>query len=272
MIPTEWPQRVACLSSDSVEILYALGQQHRIVGITAFARHPVGVTQNHPIISGFSCAKIYKIVDVKPDLVLAFSDLQRDIVQECAQAGLEVHLFNPRSLADIFRSIDTLGRLLNCSAQATQIIAQLQQQIELIRQSAAQLSYRPRVYFEEWHDPMISAIHWVSELIEIAGGQDVFAMLAPLHSAKARVIQPEQVIAAQPELIIGSWCGQPFKPDQVRERKGWHNIPAVTNGHLFDIDSADLLIPSLAAIMQGLPKLHQMIQQVSHYHANPTSV
>ncbi|QLI82825.1 ABC transporter substrate-binding protein [Chitinibacter fontanus] len=258
------PQRITCLSSETVEVLYALGQQHRIAGITAFARHPAGVTKNHPIISGFSTAKADKIFAVEPDLILAYSSLQGEIVKECILAGYEVHFFNQKSIAGIFNMIRTLGLLLDCSERAETLIAQLQSQLDNARFVAATFSQRPRVYFEEWHTPLYTGIRWVSELIAIAGGVDVFDDISHAPRAKDRAVMPEQVIAAAPELILGSWCGQKFDTQAVMQREGWQHIPAVAQRQVFEIASEDLLVPGITAISRGLPLIQSYIRDFQH--------
>ncbi|QLG87441.1 ABC transporter substrate-binding protein [Chitinibacter bivalviorum] len=257
------PQRIACLSSETVEVLYALGQQHRIAGITAFARHPAGVTKHHPIISGFSTAKAEKIFAIEPDLILAYSSLQGEIVKECILAGYEVHFFNQKSLAGIFNMIATLGRLLDCSERAEQLIAELQANIAAAQLEATSFTQRPKVYFEEWHTPLYSGIRWVSELIAIAGGEDVFDAISQAPRAKDRTVTPEQVIAAAPDLILGSWCGQTFDTEAVKQRAGWQSIPAVQNNVVFDIASEDLLVPGITAITRGLPLIQSFIRNIA---------
>lgn len=252
------PTRIACLSSETVDVLYALGQEHRIAGISAFSRHPAGVTKLHPIICGFSSAKAEKIIAVKPDLVLAYSSLQGEIVKECVLAGLEVHFFNQKSIAGIFNMIATLGRLLDCQPQAGELIAGLQAQIDAARALAATFKHRPKVYFEEWHDPFYTGIRWVSELIEIAGGEDIFSSLSHAVRAKERTVSAEQILAAAPDIIIGSWCGQAFDTAAVRAR-GWDTIPALQNNQLFEIASHDLLVPGIAAIRDGLVQIQTII-------------
>ncbi|XZG68906.1 cobalamin-binding protein [Chitinibacteraceae bacterium HSL-7] len=257
------PQRIACLSSETVEVLYALGQEHRIAGITAFARHPAGVTKNHPIISGFSTAKSDKILAVKPDLILAYSSLQGEIVKECILAGLEVHFFNQKSVAGIFGMIATLGRLLDCSERASELIASLQSRIDEARAAAAQMPRRPKVYFEEWHTPLYTGIRWVSELIAIAGGRDIFEAVSHAPRAKDRAVTPEQVIDAAPDLILGSWCGQTFDTEAVKARAGWQSIPAVQHNRVFDIPSEDLLVPGITAITRGLPLIQTHLRELA---------
>ncbi|WP_373975671.1 cobalamin-binding protein [Chitinibacter sp. SCUT-21] len=257
------PQRIACLSSETVEVLYALGQEHRIVGITAFARHPAGVTKKHPIISGFSTAKSDKIIATKPDLILAYSSLQGEIVKECIQAGLEVYFFNQKSIAGIFNMIRTLGLLLDCSERAEQVISELQSEIDNARFIAATYPVRPKVYFEEWHTPLYTGIRWVSEIIDIAGGVDVFSDTSHAVRAADRTVKPEQVIAAAPDLILGSWCGQTFNTTVVKARDGWHSIPAVQTQQVFDIASEDLLVPGITAIKRGLPLIQSYIRNIA---------
>ena len=257
------PQRIACLSSETVEVLYALGQEHRIAGISAFARHPEGVSKNHPIICGFSSAKVEKIFAVEPDLILAYSSLQGDIVKECILAGFEVHFFNQKSIAGIFDMIANLGRMLDCNDRADALISDLLTQIRAAQDEAATYASRPKVYFEEWHTPLYSGIRWVSELIAIAGGEDVFASLSHATRAKDRTVTPEQVIAAAPDLIIGSWCGQDFEPGTVSARAGWQAIPAVKNQQLFAVASEDLLVPGITAITRGLPLLQSHIRSLA---------
>lgn len=257
------PQRIACLSSETVEVLYALGQAHRIAGISAFSRHPAGVTKNHPIICGFSSAKVEKIFAVEPDLILAYSSLQGEMVKECILAGFEVHFFNQKSIAGIFDMIGLLGRLLDCVERAEALIADLQAKIIAARAEAATYAMRPKVYFEEWHTPLYSGIRWVSELIEIAGGEDVFASLSHATRAKDRSVTPEQVIEAAPDLIIGSWCGQAFEPETVKARAGWQSIPAVCNQQVFEIASEDLLVPGITAITRGLPLIQAHIRKLA---------
>lgn len=254
------PQRIACLSSETVEVLYALGQAHRIVGITAFARHPVGVTKNHPIISGFSTAKAEKIFAVEPDLILAYSSLQGEIVKECILAGYEVHFFNQRSIAGIFQMIATLGLLLDCTERADALIANLQSQLDNARFVAATYPVHPKVYFEEWHTPLYTGIRWVSELIAIAGGVDVFDEISHAPRAADRTVTADQVIAAAPELILGSWCGQAFDTQAVLKREGWEGIPAIVERQVFEIASEDLLVPGITAITRGLPLIQSFIQ------------
>jgi len=255
------PQRIACLAAETTEVLYLLGEQERIVGISGFTTRPAIARKEKPKISGFSSAKLEKILAVKPDLVLAFSNLQADIAAELVRAGVEVHVFNQRSIQGIFDMIATLGALTYASDRATALIAGLEVRIQQAAETASYLPCAPKVYFEEWNDPLISGIQWVGELIAIAGGTDCFAELSACKSAKERVIAADEVIQRQPDIIIGSWCGKKFQPEQVLARPGWLAIPAVQAGQVHEIKSADILQPGPSAIQHGLAQLQTIIQR-----------
>jgi iron complex transport system substrate-binding protein len=244
------PQRLICLTEETIETLYLLGEQDRIVGVSGYAVRPPEV-RSKPRVSAFTSARIDKILALQPDLVLAFPDLQADIVSELAKAGVAVHLFNQRDLAGIFAMIRTLGALLGVSDKAEALARSLEARIAEVAQ-AAKGSRRPRVYFEEWNDPMISAIGWVSELIEIAGGEDVFAHLRGAAAARDRIVSSDQVIATRPDVILASWCGRKVVPRQIAERPGWAALPAVTNGRIVEIKSPIILQPGPAALTDGL--------------------
>jgi iron complex transport system substrate-binding protein len=257
------PQRIVCLTTETVEVLYLLGEQDRIVGISGYTTRPAIARQEKPKIAAFTSAKIDKILALKPDLVLGFSNLQADIAASLIKAGVEVHVFNQRSIEDILRMILTIGRLVGTSHQAESLIQGIQQQVELARQSMADLPRKPKVYFEEWDAPMMCSIRWASELITIAGGEDCFPELSQYHSAHERTVTPEQVLARMPDIIIGSWCGKKFQPEQVVAREGWHAIPAVQNNMVFEIKSADILQPGPSIFTYGLPQLQTIIRQWS---------
>ncbi|SNR60232.1 iron complex transport system substrate-binding protein [Methylobacillus rhizosphaerae] len=255
------PQRIACLTAETTEVLYLLGEQERIAGISGFTTRPAIARKAHPKISGFSTAKVEKILAVKPDLVLAFSNLQADIAAELIRAGVEVHVFNQRSVQGILDMIATLGALTYATESAEILIMDLRNHMQRATEMASHLSSRPKVYFEEWNDPLISGIQWVAELIEIAGGVDCFSELSICKSAKDRIIAPDEVIRRQPDIIIGSWCGKKFQPEQVLARPEWHTIPAVQSGQVHEIKSADILQPGPAAITHGLKQLQTIIQR-----------
>jgi len=248
------PQRIICLTEETVETLYLMGEGERIVGVSGFVVRPPQARKK-PKVSTFIEAKIDEILALKPDLVFTFSDIQADITANLMRAGLEVHAFNHRTVAGIFAMIRTVGALIGEPEKAAALAANFQANIDAAREKAKALKTRPRVYFEEWDEPMISAIGWVSELIEIAGGENVFADRAFGQAAKDRFVSSEEVINAAPDIIIGSWCGKGFKKDAVAARPGWDAIPAVKNGRLYEIKSSIILQPGPAALTDGLSKL-----------------
>lgn len=257
------PQRIVCLSTETVDTLYRLDQQDKIVGISGFSVHPPQARKEKPKISAYTTAKIDQILALKPDLVLGFSDLQADMASELVRLGIEVHVFNQRSIAGIFEAIATLGRLVNEPLKAKSLMQTLEQHMDQVAKRTER-NHRPRVYFEEWDDPMMCGIAWVSELIEWAGGVDVFADQAQAPSAKERIIEdPATVAAATPDLIIGSWCGKKFRPERVAERPGFASIPAVINQQLIEIKSADILQPGPVALTRGLDQLASAIDRVA---------
>jgi iron complex transport system substrate-binding protein len=253
-------QRIACLSTESVEVLYALGAQEYIAGISGYTTRPAQARSEKPKISGFSSAKLERIFAVNPDLVIAYSNMQADMSRDLIQAGVEVHAFNQRDVAGIMRMIAVLASVVGRQEQGAQLVASLLQDIELTKAQTVKWTRKPLIYFEEWDSPMMSCIGWVSELIGIAGGQDAFADLAQYHSAKERIIaDPDAVLARAPDIIIGSWCGKKFRPETLSERPGWTQIPAIKNGRVFEIKSADILSPGPSAITHGLAQLHKMV-------------
>lgn len=254
-----WPKRIICMTEETVETLYLLGEQDRIVGISGFTVRPPEARKEKPKVSAFTSAKIPKILELKPDLVLGFSDLQADIAAELIKHGVEVYVFNHRTVNGILRMIRTLGRLVNASDKADNLAARYQQKIDDIRNETSQWKNKPRVYFEEWYDPIITGIGWVSELIEIAGGIDCFSDNAKHHDAKQRIIaKPLDVVAQQPDIIIGSWCGKRFHPHKVAEREGWSEVPAVKNNQVFEIKSPLILQPGPAAVTDGLDQIYSI--------------
>jgi iron complex transport system substrate-binding protein len=255
-------ERIVCLTTETCEVLYLLGEQDRIVGISGYTTRPANARKEKPKVSAFTSAKIDKILALKPDLVLTCTDLQADIAAELIKAGVEVHAFNQRSIAQILQMIVTLGALVQAQEKAASLVAELQQTIEAVRETASYLAVKPKVYFEEWDEPMITGIRWVVECIEIAGGSDCFAELSACSSAKDRVIgDPALVVQCQPDIIIGSWCGKKFQPEQVMNRLGWQDIPAVQNGFVHEIKSADILQPGPSVIQHGLRQIQAIIQQ-----------
>jgi iron complex transport system substrate-binding protein len=244
------PRRIVCLTEETVETLYLLGEEARIVGVSGYAVRPPRVRREKPRVSAFTSANIAKILSLQPDLVLTFSDLQADIAAALIKAGIAVHAFNHRDVAGILAMIRTTGALVGSSARADTLAGELAQRIAQI--SSFRRSARPKVYFEEWDEPMISGIGWVSELIEIAGGVDVFADLRHEQAAKDRIVISEAVIAAAPDVILASWCGKKVVPEKIRVRPGWDRIPAVKNNRIVEIKSPLILQPGPAALTDGL--------------------
>ena len=258
----KYPERIVCLSTETTEVLYLLEEQDRIVGISGYTVRPSQARREKPKISAFTSAKIDKILDLKPDLVLGFSDLQAPIALDLIKRGVEVHIFNQRSVQGILGMILSLGSLVGAHRKARNLIQTLTVNIEKVKKQARKPSRHPRVYFEEWYDPLIAGVQWVSELIEIAGGIDCFPELAAEPSATNRIIKdPGDVVSKQPDIIIGSWCGKKFQPDVVCQRSGWSKIPAVRNGHVYEIKSANILQPGPAALIDGLSQLHEIIMK-----------
>jgi iron complex transport system substrate-binding protein len=256
-----YPERIVCLTEETTETLYLLGEQDRIVGISGFTVRPPQARKEKPKISAFTSAKIDAILDLKPDLVLGFSNLQGDIARDLIKAGVEVYVFNQRSVAGILRMVATLGALVGEAAKGEALAQQLAARVEEVRAAAAQRPRKPRVYFEEWDDPMISGIRWVSELIEIAGGEDCFAELAAEPLAGNRIIADAgEVVRRNPDIIMGSWCGKKFRPEQVAARPGWDAISAVQTGQLHEIKSPLILQPGPAALTDGLDALARIIR------------
>lgn len=255
------PRRIVCLTEETVETLYLLGEEARIVGVSGYAVRPPRVRKEKPRVSAFISADVPKILALEPDLVLTFSDLQADIVADLVRANVAVHAFNQRDLAGIFAMIRTLGALVDAGGKAEALAAQLEAHVAAVRAKAARLPAHPRVYFEEWDEPMISGIRWVSELIEAAGGIEAFPELSLAKSAKDRIVTPGQVIAAAPDIVVGSWCGKKFVPAKVAARPGFAAIPAVASGWLREIKSPLILQPGPAALTDGLDALARIVAE-----------
>ncbi len=253
------PERIVCLTEETVETLYLLGADHRIVGISGYTVRPPRARREKPRVSAFTSADIPRILALKPDLVLSFSDLQADIVAELIRHGVDVHAFNQRTIAEILDMIRMLGALVGASGRAMRLADELAERVAAARRRGASLHQRPRVYFEEWDEPMISGIGWVSELIAVAGGIDIFADRAAAKSAKDRIVTAEDVIARAPDLVIGSWCGKKFRPEKLAQRAGFGAVPAVRRGALFEIKSPLILQPGPAALTDGLDALAAII-------------
>lgn len=250
--------RIVCLTEETTETLYLLGEGDRVVGVSGYTVRPPEARQK-PKVSSFLHARYEKIEALDPDLVLAFSDLQAGITTELVRRGYNVFTFNQRSVAEILQMIRTLAAIVGVSARGEALVDDLERGLADIRSAAAALPRRPRVYFEEWDDPLISGIRWVEELVKIAGGDPVFPDLRHAKLAKDRIVTSEQVIAAAPEVIIGSWCGKPVRPERIAARPGWDQVPAVRDGHIYEVKSAYILQPGPASLTEGVRQIHALL-------------
>jgi iron complex transport system substrate-binding protein len=257
------PERIVCLTEETVETLYLLGEERRIVGVSGYAVRPARVRKEKPRVSAFISADFEKILALEPDLVLTFSDLQADIVAELIRRNVAVHAFNQRDLVGIFDMIRTLGALVGAGPRADALAASLQEQVRSVRERAARRGRRPRVYFEEWDEPMISGLRWVAELIDIAGGTEAFPEHSHRKNAKDRIVTAQEVIAAAPDIIVGSWCGKKFVPAKIAAREGFAAVPAVRTGWLREVKSTLILQPGPAALTDGLDALVRIIEDWS---------
>ncbi len=259
-LKAHYPERIVCLTEETTETLYLLGEQDRIVGISGFTVRPPQARREKPRVSAFTSAKIDKIMDLQPDLVIGFSDLQADIARDLIKLGANVLLLNHRSVGEILNMILQLASLVGATDKGQALVSEYSDALHRASEQAKQLDFTPAVYFEEWDEPMISAIRWVSELVQIAGGRDCFAELGLCSHGKDRIIaDPQRVIDANPDIIIGSWCGKKFRPDKVAARPGWGSIRAVADDQLHEIKSPVILQPGPAALTEGLAALQSII-------------
>jgi len=261
------PQRIVCMTEETTEWLYLLGQERRVVGISGYTVRPRRAREEKPRISAFTSAKIDKILALEPDCVLGFSDMQADIAAALIRQGVQVTIFNQRSVAEIFSMLYQVAAMVGQGDQGLALMADMQRCLADMAGRATALPRRPKVYFEEWDTPHISAIRWVSELISLAGGEDCFAELGLQSLGKNRIIaNGMDIVARNPDIIIGSWCGKKFRPENVAARPGWESINAVKHGQLFEIKSADILQPGPAALTDGVAQLHRIMLAWSNTH------
>jgi iron complex transport system substrate-binding protein len=258
---TSPPRRIVCLTEETVETLYLLGEQERIVGVSGFACRPKEARQK-PRVSAFTSAKIDKILALRPDLVVGFSNLQADIARDLIRAGVNTLVFNQRSVGEIFQMIVTLARIVGREEAGLELAGTLHYGLERVAESAQRFPRRPRVYFEEWMEPIISGIRWVEELIEIAGGETIFPQLRFQHDAMRRIVNPHDVAIAGPDVIIASWCGRKVNKAVICSRAGWETIPAVKNGQIYEVKSTYILQPGPAALTEGVLQLHALLRHV----------
>ena len=255
------PRRIVCLTEEPTEVLYALGEQDRIVGISGFTVRPPRARREKPKVSAFTSAKIEAILELQPDFVVGFSDIQADIAAELVRRGVEVWISNHRSVDGILDYVRRLGALVGAAQRAGDYADRLQRGLEAVAAEAATLPRRPKVYFEEWDDPPITGIRWVAELVRIAGGDDIFPERALQPLAKARILEdPSEVVRRAPDIILGSWCGKKFRPDKLTARPGWDAIPAVRDGQLHEVKSPIILQPGPAALTDGVKDIARIIR------------
>jgi iron complex transport system substrate-binding protein len=253
------PERIVCLTEEPTETLYLLGEERRIVGISAYTERPPEAKRDKPVVSAFISGSVSKIRALEPDLVIGFSDIQAELARELIQANLQVLIFNQRSVQEILDFILVLGRIVCAEARADQLVRGYVQRLAAAEERARARSHRPRVYFEEWDEPAISAIAWVSELIELAGGRDVFADRARGKLAKDRFVQPAEVVERAPEVYLASWCGKPFDARAALARPGFDALPAVRAGRVHELDPAIILQPGPACLTDGLSTLEALL-------------
>ncbi len=257
-----YPERIICLTEETTETLYLLGQGHRVVGVSGYTVRPPEARQK-PRVSAFINANFDKIASLKPDLVLAFSDLQADIVRELIRRGYTVMTFNQRSVAEILQMLRMLGGLVGCEVEAEHLAATLEDGLRAIKASAARFPFRPRVFFEEWDDPLISGIRWVDELIEIAGGDPLFPALRSCGLAKDRILRAADVAEHDPQVVLASWCGKAVRKRTIVERPGWaSSVSAVRDGHLYEVKSTYILQPGPASLTEGVRQIHALLARV----------
>ena len=260
------PQRIVCMTEETTEWLYMLGEERRIVGISGYTVRPRRAREEKPKVSAFLSAKIEQILALKPDCVFGFSDLQADIAATLIRHGVQVTVFNQRSVAEIFSMMYQVAAMVGKVELGLQLVAEMQSNLLQIKEQSRQLKRRPKVFFEEWDSPNMSCIQWVSELIGIAGGDDCFPELAVMALGKGRIIgDPLEIVRRNPDIIFGSWCGKKFRPEHVAAREGWQNVPAVKNKQLFEIKSPDILQPGPAALTDGVAQMHKIIMNWAEF-------
>jgi iron complex transport system substrate-binding protein len=259
---TTYPSRIVCLTEETTETLYLLGEGHRVVGVSGYTMRPPEA-RGKPRVSAFIHAKYDRIEALEPDLVLGFSDLQADMAADLIRRGYPVMVFNQRSVAEILQMIRVVGAVVGSAERAEALATRLEMDLDYYRATAARLAKRPRVFFEEWNDPLISGIRWVEELVEIAGGEPIFPELRTAGLAKARIVDPDEVVRRAPDAIIASWCGKPVRTDVITRRPGWSKIPAVRNQHVYEVKSTLILQPGPAALTDGIRQLQQIIMRAA---------
>jgi iron complex transport system substrate-binding protein len=259
---SRYPSRIVCLTEETTETLYLLGEGHRVVGVSGYTVRPPEARRK-PRVSAFISAKYDRIEALEPDLILAFSDLQANIACELVKRGYPVMAFNQRSIPEILQMIRILGAVVGCADRADALAGNLELEIDSIKAAASRLPMRPRVYFEEWDDPLISGIRWVEELIEVAGGEPIFPELREARLGRDRIVSAEAVIERRPDVIIASWCGKTVRPEKIANRSGWQGIPAVRDHHIYEVKSTYILQPGPASLTEGVHQMHRIVARVA---------
>ena len=261
------PRRIVCLTEETTEWLYLLGEQERIVGISGYTVRPRRAREEKPKVSAFLSAKIDKILELQPDCVFGFSDLQADIAAALVRCGVQVTIFNQRSVEEVFSMLYQVAAMVGRADEGLRLLEGMRSRLLAIEAAARALPRRPRVFFEEWDEPHISAIRWVSQLVAIAGGDDIFPELAVQPLGKDRIVADgAEIVRRNPDIVIGSWCGKKFRPEKVAARVGWEQVAAVRDQQLFEIKSADILQPGPAALTDGVEQLHRIVLDWSRSH------
>jgi iron complex transport system substrate-binding protein len=263
---TAYPSRIVCLTEETTETLYLLGEGDRVVGVSGYTVRPPEARRK-PRISAFISARFDKILALEPDLVLGFSDLQADIASQLIKLGVPVFVFNQRSVAEILQMIRMVGAMVGCADRSDALASRFERELDAMRQASRSLPMRPRVFFEEWDDPLISGIRWVEELVEIAGGEPIFPELRDARLGKARIVDAAEVARRRPEAIVASWCGKAVRTSRIAARPGWGEIPAVRDGHIYEIKSSYILQPGPAALSDGVRQLHEILSSVAYQAA-----
>ena len=257
-----YPSRIVCLTEETTETLYLLGEGDRVVGVSGYTVRPPEARQK-PRVSAFISAKFDKIAALEPDLILAFSDLQADIAAELVKRGYPVMVFNQRSVAEILQTIRIIGSLVGASDRADALACRFERDLDAIRIAAGTWPHRPRVFFEEWNDPLISGIRWVDELVAIAGGEPIFPELRDARLGRERIVSGDDVVRRRPDVIVASWCGKPVRRETIASRRGWEDVPAIRDGHIYEIKSAYILQPGPAALTEGVRQLQAILRRVA---------
>jgi iron complex transport system substrate-binding protein len=266
-----YPTRIVCLTEETTETLYLLGEGDRVVGISGYTVRPPEARQK-PKVSAFISAKFDKIEALRPDLILAFSDLQADIAAELIRRGWNVVAFNQRSIAEILQTILMIGGLVGRESEAQRLVGQFESGLDRIRESAALFPQRPRVFFEDWDDPLISGIRWVDELLVVAGGHPIFPELRDRPLARDRIVAPDHLVERDPEVVVASWCGKTVRKAAIFNREGWDRVSAIRHGHVYEIKSTYILQPGPAALTEGVQQLHRLISQVADEKARSNPI